>query len=175
MTRITFTHNGRASWFSPDAAREVVSESRTWDGQNLVGSTSGLQTNRAVLYLTRGGRWVEHVDASHEFDGPDTYRYLTDNQARDWLTRSAEEAAGGRAAERMAGEDAERALAKHFGDVGEETDSETDASQGGRPPIGPTINVAYPREVLTRIEDSAAAEGISRAAWLRKIAQDAVS
>lgn len=44
----------------------------------------------------------------------------------------------------------------------------------GRPAVGPTINVAYPRELLDKIEAAAKTAGMSRAAWLRKVAEDAV-
>ncbi|MBF6215795.1 hypothetical protein IU487_32880 [Nocardia puris] len=43
----------------------------------------------------------------------------------------------------------------------------------GRPPVGSTISVAYPADLLARIDAAAAASGLSRAAWLRHAAEAA--
>lgn len=149
----------RLGYFDLDAATHVLEEDTYWDGNNHRGKVSGLQTTRADLYRTSGGRWVEHDDASREFNGPNRWSFLTDDEAREWMIKSG-------------GVDAEEALAKWFPDTPEESGP---APQGGRPAIGPTINVAYPRELLDKIEAAADKAGLSRAAWLRKVAEEAVA
>ncbi|MFB7736214.1 hypothetical protein ACFC08_17875 [Streptomyces sp. NPDC056112] len=166
MTRISFTDpdTGGLSWFDPDAARDAISEGRNWTGENWIGAVSGLQTSRAVLHLTRGGRWIEDQDARNEFNGSDVYRFLTNDQAREWLIKAADA--------RRDTEEAEAALKRHFPDIPEESGPDP---KGGRPVVGPTINVAYPRDLLDKIEAAAKEAGMSRAAWLRKVAEEAVA
>jgi predicted GIY-YIG superfamily endonuclease len=48
-------------------------------------------------------------------------------------------------------------------------------NRGGRPKVGTLTNTAYPRELITRIDAAAKAAGLSRAAWLRQIAEAAVA
>lgn len=43
---------------------------------------------------------------------------------------------------------------------------------GGRPPIGPAFSVRFPPTLMDRVDAAAAAEGCSRAAWLRIAAED---
>lgn len=149
----------RTGHFDLDAATVALEENTCWDGNNHRGVISGMQINRAFLYRTAGGRWVEHADHRPEHNGPNVWRFLTDDQAREWMLKSG-------------GEPAEEALAKYFPQVPEE---EGPAPKGGRPAVGPTISVAYPRDLLAKIEAAAAAAGVSRAAWLRKIAEEAVA
>lgn len=37
----------------------------------------------------------------------------------------------------------------------------------GRPPVGPAINLRFPDDLLAAIDKSAAAEGVTRAQWIR--------
>jgi hypothetical protein len=149
----------RLGWFDLDAAEHVLEESSRWNGQSMIGVISGMQVNRAQLYRTSSGRWVENQDSRPEFNGPNVWRFLTDDQARDWMVKSG-------------GQEAEEALEKWFPDTPDEVGPDP---RGGRPAVGPTINVAYPRELLDKIEAAAKKAGLSRAAWLRKVAEDAVS
>lgn len=159
MTRINLRDDdGRLCWFDDASTQVDVHEGRNWDGNNWRGACSSLQTSRACLMLTRGGRWVENCDARSEFSGANSYRFLTDEQAREWLIRAAD-------AQRD-NEDAEEALAKYFPD----TPEEQGPSAGGRPAIGPTINVAYPTELIARIDAAAKRDGVTRAEWLRRLA-----
>ncbi|MGW3383311.1 GIY-YIG nuclease family protein [Streptomyces albogriseolus] len=48
-------------------------------------------------------------------------------------------------------------------------------NRGGRPKVGVLTNTAYPRDLIARIDAAATKEGLSRAAWLRKVAEEAVS
>lgn len=163
MDRITiydtdeYGERSTLGWFDLDAADLVEVEGQRWDGNNHRGALSGLQLSRAELYRTKGGRWVEHTDARNEFNGPNTWRFLTEDEARTWLMK-------------CGADDAEDILASWFPDT---PDEEGPKPQGGRPAIGPTINVAYPRELLDKIEAAADKAGMSRAAWLRQIAEAA--
>lgn len=44
-------------------------------------------------------------------------------------------------------------------------------SPGGRPPVGPAINMRFPEELLAEIDAYAEAAGISRAAAIRRLVQ----
>lgn len=145
--------------FDLDAATHVLEEATAWDGNNRVGAISRMQVNRAQLYRTKGGRWVENSDHRPEFDGPNIWRFLTDDEAREWMLKTG-------------GQEAEAALEQWFPDIPEEAGPDP---KGGRPAIGPTINVAYPRDLLDKIESAADKAGLSRAAWLRKVAEQAVA
>jgi len=149
----------RLGWFDLDAAEHILEEDSRWDGQNMRGVISGMQINRAQLYRTSRGRWVENQDSRPEFNGPNTWRFLTDDEAREWMLKS-----GNR--------EAEEALERWFPNTPEEAGPDP---KGGRPAVGPTINVAYPRDLLDKIEAAAKEAGLSRAAWLRKVAEDAIA
>lgn len=43
---------------------------------------------------------------------------------------------------------------------------------GGRPEIGPAFSVRFPAALLDRVDKAAAAEGRTRAGWLRASAED---
>ena len=45
-------------------------------------------------------------------------------------------------------------------------------SLGGRPPVGPVFQVRFPEGLLAQVDQAAAAEELSRAAWLRAAAQE---
>lgn len=166
MDRVTIyetdEHTGdrvRIGHFDLDAATEILEEDRRWNGQNMIGVVSGMQINRAHLYRTAGGRWVEHQDHRPEFNGPDVWRYLTDDQAREWMLKSGDDAA-------------EAALAKWFPELPAE---EGPNPKGGRPAIdGITFPVKFPRPLLERVDAAAKASGLSRTAWLRQVSAAAV-
>lgn len=164
MNRITiydtdsFGEKTRLGWFDLDAAEVVQVEGTRWDGNCTRGILSGLQTETAALYRTKGGRWAENVDSSREYNGSDVWRFLTDDQAREWILS-------------CGADDAEANLQKWFPDTPDESGP---APQGGRPAIGAPINVAFPKELLDRIDAAAKASGLSRAAWLRQVAAAAV-
>jgi hypothetical protein len=164
MSRISFTDtDGTLRWFDPDAAQAAIEEGQDWNGQSWLGVCSGLRTTRACLYLTSGGRWIENVDSSNEHNGRDRYRYLTQDEARAWLIKSAD-------ASRHSDE-ATKALASLFPDIEEESGP----SVGGRPKVGAPINIAFPADLLARVDEAAARSGLTRAAWLRQVAAAAVA
>lgn len=47
-------------------------------------------------------------------------------------------------------------------------------SRGGRPAIGPQINVAISGEMVARIDAAARAAGISRSEWIRRAVEAAL-
>ncbi|GAA2680029.1 hypothetical protein GCM10010400_49240 [Streptomyces aculeolatus] len=164
MTRRTVRANGKTDWFDDDSVREKIPESTRWEEGmgSRIGVCSGMQINRAYLMLTEGGRWVLHEDQRPEYDGPDRYEWLTDDQAKAWLVRSAE-------GHDDNAEVAEEALQRLWPDLPEES-----GPKGGRPAIGPAISVSYQPDLLKRVDAAAAKAGLSRAAWLRQAAEKAL-
>jgi hypothetical protein len=142
----------RLGWFDLDAAEHVLEESSRWNGQSMIGVLSGMQINRAQLYRTSGGRWVENQDSRPEFNGPNRWRFLTDDEAREWMIKSG-------------GEEAEEALAKWFPD----TPDESGPNLGGRPTVGPKVEVRLDPETLAKVDERAAKEGVKRAEMLRRL------
>lgn len=158
MDRITiysdhdYDENGnkiRLGWFDLDAAETVAVEGTYWDGDNHRGIVSGLQTSRAVLYRTKGGRWVEHCDGRNEFNGPDKWTFLTDDEAREWLIKA---------------EDEDK-LQQWFPD----TPDESGPNLGGRPAVGPKVEVRLDPDVLAKVDSRATKEGVKRAEMLRRL------
>ncbi|MFF8590001.1 CopG family transcriptional regulator [Streptomyces sp. NPDC015220] len=147
----------RLGWFDLDAAEHILEEDSRWDGQNMRGVISGMQINRAQLYRTSSGRWVENQDARPEFNGPDQWRFLTDDEAREWMIKSGDR-------------EAEEALEKWFPD----TPDESGPNLGGRPTVGPKVEVRLAPEVLAKVDARAAEAGVKRAEMLRRIITDAV-
>ena len=47
-------------------------------------------------------------------------------------------------------------------------------NQGGRPVIGPQINVAISPEMVARVDAAARKAGISRSAWIRRAVEAAL-
>lgn len=144
--------DGRLTWFDDASTTEWLVEGKRWDGNNHRGVKSGLQTSRQELLRTKQGRWVVHTDARNEFNGPETYEFLTDDQAREWLMTA--EADGG-----------EEVLERYFG----EPEEESGPDLGGRPGIGPAFSVRFPEELLSRVDS--ARGSTSRAEWLRVAAE----
>ncbi|MGW3383312.1 ribbon-helix-helix domain-containing protein [Streptomyces albogriseolus] len=142
----------RLGWFDLDAAEHVLEESTRWNGQSMIGVISGMQINRAQLYRTKGGRWVENQDSRPEFNGPNTWRFLTDDEARNWMVKSG-------------GPEAEEALEKWFPD----TPDEAGPNLGGRPTVGPKVEVRLDPETLAKVDARAAQEGVKRAEMLRRL------
>lgn len=164
MTRINiydrteYSDGGLLGWFTLEACTERIDEDTAWDGNNHRGVLSGLQCGSEELLRTKQGRWVRHYDSTREYNGPEYHEFLTDAQARAWLLKNNTE-------------ESEAIIERYFGEVEEETGP----SAGGRPKVGPTINVAYPAELLEKIDEAAAQADLSRAAWLRKVAENAVT
>lgn len=139
-------------WFNP-AKCESWSPGTHWNGSDNVLNTSGPDTMSDTLYRTPGGRWIRET-SSRWVGTTDQYRYLTDDEARDWLMR-ADHA------------ETEAALEQYFGAL-------PDESPVGRPNVlGDTkdVKLAIPVDLLARIDQAAGAAGVSRAEWLRTAAE----
>lgn len=139
-------------WFDPDKAACYKQDTR-WDGHNQVGVITGKWSVHEHLYRTSGGRWVLRRDETTQQGGRDTYRFVSDEQAHDWLLRS---------------ECNDDAVAKWFGQVEEERGP-------GRPVIGPEVKVRLPQEQADAVDKMAAEAGISRSEMLRKLVTAALS
>jgi hypothetical protein len=153
MARIHIRQDdGRLAWFDDNLTTEEIVEGKRWDGNNHRGIKSGLQIGYSELIRTKGGRWVCHTDARNEYNGPETYDFMTDDQARDWLMTAGSE-------------EAEAALLKYFG----EPEEESGPDLGGRPVVGPAFSVRFPVDLLARVD--AARGATARAEWLREAAE----
>jgi hypothetical protein len=136
-------------WFNPDTS-EWIREGTEWDGNNNRGIISGLQCGYEGLYRTRGDRWVRYYNARSEFNGPETYEFFTDDQAREWLLRA------------------------KWDDLVKEYFGEIEPERGpGRPAIGEPINVRLGDALLARVDACAKLDGMTRAEWVRKACETA--
>lgn len=144
----------KTGWFESDSA-ERFEEGTNWDGNNRIGTCSGLQASVAgeTLYRTSSGRWVLNRDTRNYFNGPNAYSFLDDEDAQDWLLRS---------------EINEEALEKHFGGVEEE-------SGPGRPEIGPPFPIRFPVDLLKRTDARATELKVSRAELIRQLVDAGLS
>lgn len=134
-------------WFDPAKSTRFDQGQRS-DGRNLLGTVTGSQWVDESLYRTASGRWVLNIDRTKINYGPDTYRFLTDDEARDWLIRS---------------EINDDALVEHFGDVPDES-----GPRPGRPAIGGQIKVSMAPDMLAQIDAAATTAGVTRSEWIRR-------
>src|SRR5690606_2328709 len=102
-----------------------------------------------ALYRTPKGRWVLHK-WSQWAGSEDTYEYISDDRAREWLLKC----------------EHDDAVEKYFGELEEE-------SGPGRPPIGSPINVRLGDDLQARV-DAAALPGEKRAATIRRLLEKAL-
>lgn len=132
-------------WFDPARATEYH-ESTTWDGSNRVSDATGPHTEHEILYRTAGGRWILHRWSAWQ-GTPETYDYVDEDRAREWLLRCGHD----------------DAVAELWAPVPEESAP----PRVGRPPEGTPVQVRIPPEHLEQIDALAAGLGISRAEWIR--------
>lgn len=105
---------------------------------------AGGQWEHEHLYRTPGGRWV--LNHWSQWQGSrETYRFITDDQARDWLLRNESDAI----------------VEKWFGALAEE-------SGPGRPEIGGAVHVRLGEE-LARVDAWADEQKIKRAEAVRRL------
>jgi hypothetical protein len=132
-------------WFNP-ARSERFDQDTEWDGNNMVGVLTGSQWVDECLYRTAGGRWVRNHDATRYCSGPDTYEFLTDEQAKDWMLRSGNH---------------DDAIERFFGEI-------EDEKGPGRPEIGTPVQVRL-GDLLPAVDAYAAECGIKRAEAVRRL------
>lgn len=154
MTRINITETDEdgarlVGWFDP-AKSELFTQGEEWDGNNNVGVITRSQWIDQYLYRTRAGRWVLNTDATRYHNGADSYRYITDDEAQEWLIRS---------------EVNDEALARYFGELPDEPPA---PAKPGRPAVGDQIKIAMPADMLAAIDADATAQGVSRSEWIRR-------
>ncbi len=138
-------------WFDP-AKAERFDQDGEWDGNNMIGVLTGSQWIDEYLYRTKGGRWVRNLDSTRYCNGPDTYEFLTDEQAKDWLLRSGNH---------------DEAVERFFGEIEEERGP-------GRPEIGGRVTLALGPDLLAAVDALAAQAGVKRAEIIRQMLQGMV-
>jgi hypothetical protein len=134
-------------WFDPTSA-ERFDQGKEWDGNNMIGTVSGSQWIDEYLYRTKGGRWVRNTDSTRHMGGPDEYRFITDEEAKDWMLRSG---------------NADEEIERFFGELPEETGP-------GRPEVGGAVHVRL-GETLAPVDEYAARIGLKRAAAVRRLVE----
>ena len=145
MPRTYFDIDGQLCWADLTKA-EAYADGKRWNGQSMVGINSHGEWIDETLYRTAGGRWLLNTDATRYHSGPDSYRYLTDDEARDWLMRTGEH---------------EEAVQRHFGEPEEERGP-------GRPAIGAQVKIAMDPAILAAVDAAAESAGLSRSEWVRR-------
>ena len=149
MRRVSVTEtngDGKArltGWFDYDKA-EAFAEATYWDGSRHASvNTSHWAEGTQMLLRTSQGRWVL---AWRRAGQQDTFCYLSDEAAQEWLIRNNRDG------------DVER----FFGRIEEERGP-------GRPEIGEAINVRLGDQRLARVDAFARERGLTRAAALRDL------
>ena len=137
-------------WFDIDAA-EKFSEDTYFDGSNMISKATGSQRAHEALYRTKGGRWVLNCWWSQWQGSRETYEFISDDEAREWLIAQNEDVA----------------VERYFGELEDERGP-------GRPEIGPTIQVRLPEDLLAQIDAKAEAENVSRAEMVRALLGEAL-
>lgn len=142
-------------WFDDEKA-EIFTSARVWNGQNRVNAASGVEGVEQYLYRTAQGRWVIARDETRTQIngrvGGTTYRYADDDEAREWMIRA----------------EVDDAEIERFFAMPEEV-------QIGRPDVGPQVVVRMPVELRDKVDEVAAAAGVTRAAWIRTLVEGALS
>ena len=141
-------------WFDIDKATEYTENTR-WDGNNSVSLATGIYSDHECLYRTAGGRWVRHWWSRWQGSRP-TYHFISEEEAVAWMIRC----------EYTADDIAEA--------TGQRIEDETGPSVGGRPEIGPAFSVRFPADLLEQVDAAARAAQMTRAGWLRMVAQRAL-
>jgi hypothetical protein len=145
-------HSVLAGWFDLDRA-DHFPEGKRWDGSNNISLATGSQWEHEALYRTAGGRWVLNSWSQLQGTTPE-WVFATEGEAREWLLRN-----------EYSAEEVETATG----------DPVEDERGPGRPAVGPAVTVRFPEELLERVDAAADAAGLSRAAWLRLITENAVN
>ena len=146
MSRVNvFDEFGELKGWFDEAKAEEFKEATRWDGSNHISIATGSQTEHEQLYRTAGGRWV--LNRWSQWQGTqETYRFISDQEAREWLLANGED----------------KAAERYFGEIEEERGP-------GRPEIGPVIQVRLPEELLAKVDAVAMRDDLSRAEAVRQL------
>jgi len=132
--------------FNIDSARSF-DEGLKWDGNNHISMATGSQWNHERLWLTAGGRWVQHSWSQWQ-GSSERWEFIDAAEAREWLIRN-----------------------EHEDDViAEATGQEVPDEKGptyGRPAIGKRVEVVLPEDVIDAIDAAAQQKNLKRSAFLR--------
>ncbi len=147
MARVNvYDEDGKLGWFDPERAEEFEEATR-WDGRNNV-SVIAPEFHHEALYRTKGGRWV--LNHWSQWQGSEeTYRFITDEQAKTWLLKC----------------EHDDAVKRYFGEIEEERGP-------GRPAVGPILNVRLAEEQRDKLK-TLADGGESLAAVVRRLIDQA--
>lgn len=145
-----------AGWFDRDAdGANSWSEDTRFDGNNHISLATGSQWDHEELWRSAGGRWV--ICWWSQWEGrQDRWYFVDDDAARDWLLRN---------------EYPSDKVAQIMGDAVEDEAGPA----WGRPPIGPAIKVAVDPDVLAQADAAAHSAGITRAEWVRRAIDQALT
>ena len=137
-------------WFDRAKAEEFAEATR-WDGSNHISLATGSQWDHEILYRTAGGRWVLHRWSQWQ-GRPESYRFVSDAKAREWLLANGED----------------EAVQQHFGEIEEERGP-------GRPEIGPAVMIRLPEEMIAQLDEMAQRVEVSRAEIVRRMLAEALA
>lgn len=132
-----------AGHFDRDKATAFYEDTR-WDGEDNISVVTGSEWDHERLYRTARGRWVLHT-WTQRAPFSETYEYIIDSAARDWLLRN----------------ELDGDVEEYFGEIEEEVGP-------GRPGIGKPVLVRLGDELITKADERAAADDISRAELIRR-------
>lgn len=136
-------------WFDRAKAEEF-GEATRWDGSNHVSLATGSQWDHEILYRTAGGRWVLHRWSQWQ-GRPESYRFVSDAKAREWLLLNEQD----------------EAAERYFGEIEEERGP-------GRPEIGPAVMIRLPEEMIAQLDEMAQRVEVSRAEIVRRMLAEAL-
>lgn len=134
-------------WFDLDRAERFEERREATDGTHLAGVHCRDHNGGQELYRTAGGRWVLNEWSAWQ-NVPDRWRYITDEEAAEWLIVNGE---------------SDETMARLFGAAPEHERGP------GRPEIGPAILVRMPREMIARLEEEAERAYLPRAEVIRRM------
>lgn len=147
-----------AGWFDADRAVKIEGR-REWDGQNMACVHVGANRGQ-YLYRTAKGRFVLETWSAWVNEDT-TYRFITETQAREWLTIDQQD----------------DRITEWFGELEEEAGPEPEPRaepRAGRPAIGEQTGVRLGAELTAKV-DAARQDGESRAAAIRRLLEAALA
>lgn len=147
MARVNVYHDGKLGWFDP-AKAERFTEATWWNGSVHISKATGSQWDSQAVYRTKGGRWVLRCWSRRQGEG-ESYRFISDEEAKKWLLENEED----------------EAVQRYFGEIEEERGP-------GRPAVGPVLNVRLTEEQRDKLK-ALADGGESLAAVVRRLVDQA--